>query len=155
MLKIVVDMASVRQMLALDPFYRTSEGHVSPFWKIAYHAAGFADEFPLPDCDEARWLVELIKRPLVSDIVWKFHGGSDGGTWLGDTSHSPTTYSVWESRGKGIMTTLGHNFPVHVGATADDAKRLADIHWSLKALGTLSDDFLRKQLTMIAEGRGE
>lgn len=153
MSKIVIDMVSVRRMLELDPFYRNSEECVSPFWQLAHHAAGFADELPLPDCDEARWLLELIKRPLVSEVVWRFHGGPDGGTWLGDTSHKLATYSVWQSRGKGVMTTLGHHFNIQAGTTAIHAKRLADVHWNLKVLGTLSDDFLRQQLTMIAEGR--
>jgi hypothetical protein len=40
MTAINVDMKAVAKMLELDPFFRRSTGCKSPFWMIAFNAAG-------------------------------------------------------------------------------------------------------------------
>jgi hypothetical protein len=147
MTAINVDMKAVAKMLELDPFFRRSTGCKSPFWMIAFNAAGFGGEFIMPVCREAGLLIELINSPVIRRINWNFHEDSDGGTWVGD--------SAWQARDEGVMAATGQNFFIEVGRTADHAKRLADVHWSMKSLGALSEDFLRKLLLDIAQKNGD
>lgn len=154
MTKINIDIKAVRHLLELDPYYRDSLKNKSPFWTVAFTVSGFGDDFPSIECQEAKWLMSLIDGPLVQRIKWKFQTDSDGGTWLGDTSHLLNSYSAWQSHGSGFMAATGHNCVIKVGTTADHAKRLADIHWAMKAIGTLSDEFIEAQLLMVAEGKG-
>lgn len=154
MTKTNIDIKAVRHLLELDPYYRDSLKMKSPFWMVAFTVSGFGEELPSIEREEVKWLMSLIDGPLVRRITWKFQNDADGGTWLGDTSHQLDSYSAWQSRGRGYMAAAGHNCVIKVGATADHAKRLADIHWAMKAIGTLSDRFLEAQLLMVAEGKG-
>lgn len=143
-----IDFELVREYLTPCHIF-SKYGNVASAWKLAFHAAG-SDKFQLPVNDELRWLVKLVQSPLVGQIEWTFHEGADVGTWIGETKLEDT-YAAWESYGEGVITSSSMRNRAFIGTTADDAKRLAQIHWSMTILSGLSDDFLSKLLAQIAD----
>lgn len=145
-----INVNLIREYLTPWPIFPKNGEDAASFWKLAFYAAGFGEKFSLPSHDELRWLVKLVQSPLVGNIGWTLHEDSEGGTWLGDTPNQMGSYHAWTGRDVGVMTNSNVRDRVFVGSTADDAKCLAQMHWSMTILSGLTDDFLVERLELIA-----